>query len=84
MCAAGRRTRSAGAGHVLGKLHCTRTADTGVDYSHPDLVDNLSESSYNAADGSADATDENGHGTLVAGTLGATGAVWGCPGWLAA
>ncbi len=52
--------------------------DTGVDYTHPDLKDNLWENSdgthgYNALNGSRDPFDDNWHGTHVAGTIGAAG-----------
>ncbi|MCL1065960.1 S8 family serine peptidase [Shewanella olleyana] len=68
--------------------------DTGVDYNHPDLVDNMwvnpgeiagngidDDSNgviddihgYNPITGTGDPMDGNGHGTHVAGTIGATG-----------
>lgn len=48
--------------------------DTGIDYNHPDLKANLwSGNGYNAITGSNDPFDDNGHGTHVAGTIGATG-----------
>lgn len=51
--------------------------DTGVDYHHPDLRDNMlrdasgSVVGYDFANGDPDPRDDNGHGTHVAGTLGA-------------
>ena len=46
--------------------------DTGVDYTHEDLADNVEESlGYNIADNSTDVMDVYGHGTRVAGVIGA-------------
>lgn len=45
--------------------------DTGVDFNHPDLVDNI-VSGVNLLDNSLP-MDDNGHGTNVAGVLAATG-----------
>lgn len=48
--------------------------DTGVDISHPDLQSNLLLSNaYNALDGSTNVQDDDGHGTAVAGVIGAVG-----------
>lgn len=48
--------------------------DTGIDYNHPDLKANLwPGKGYNAITGSNDPLDDNGHGTHVAGTIGAAG-----------
>lgn len=57
--------------------------DTGIDYTHPDLVDNLWNNpnaaegtdvhGWNFAENNADIMDYNGHGTHVAGIIGAAG-----------
>lgn len=52
-------------------LACT---DTGADRSQADLVGNLSPHTFNSVENNTDAWDLNGHGTLVAGIVGARGA----------
>jgi len=51
----------------------TRVAvlDTGIDDTHPDLSDNISSDGYNFIDDNKDTMDVHGHGTHVAGTIGA-------------
>lgn len=44
--------------------------DTGIDLSHPDLKDNI-KGGYNAISPTKSANDDNGHGTHVAGIVGA-------------
>ena len=46
--------------------------DTGVAYDHPDLAANV-VAGYDFVDDDSDPRDENGHGTHVAGTIGARG-----------
>lgn len=45
--------------------------DTGVDLSHPDLAANLLTNGYNFGDDNATPQDQMGHGTRVAGIIGA-------------
>lgn len=44
--------------------------DTGIDYTHPELKDHY-KGGFNAITGSNDPKDDDGHGTHVAGTIGA-------------
>ena len=46
--------------------------DSGVDMQHPDLVDRLRDDGRDFVDGDDDPSDENGHGTNVAGIIAAT------------
>jgi len=48
--------------------------DTGVDYNHPDLAGNVDRANgYNFVSDTSDALDDGGHGTHVAGIIGAVG-----------
>ena len=46
--------------------------DSGVDMNHPDLADRLRADGRDFVDGDDDPSDENGHGTNVAGIVAAT------------
>jgi subtilisin family serine protease len=47
--------------------------DTGMEYDHPDLAANVTAPGWDFYAGDPDPRDENGHGTHVAGTIGANG-----------
>jgi subtilisin family serine protease len=47
--------------------------DSGIEYDHPDLVGNVVGPGWDFYSGDSDPRDENGHGTHVAGTIGANG-----------
>jgi subtilisin family serine protease len=47
--------------------------DTGVDYNHRDLAANIASGGYDFVDNDNAPMDPNGHGTHVAGTIGAVG-----------
>lgn len=46
--------------------------DSGIDLNHPDLVAQLRDDGYDFVDDDDDPSDENGHGTNVAGIIAAT------------
>lgn len=47
--------------------------DTGVTFSHPDMVGRFAGTGYDFVNNDSDATDDHGHGTQVAGMIGANG-----------
>lgn len=58
---------------TLGSADVTvAVVDSGVDMQHPDLVDRLRSDGRDFVDGDDDPSDENGHGTNVAGIVAAT------------
>lgn len=57
-------------GTTAGDLVRVGVIDTGIDLIHPDLKDNI-KSGYNAINPLKSANDDNGHGTHVAGIVGA-------------
>lgn len=60
--------------------------DTGVDMLHPDLMNKLVSTGWDFVNGDDDASDDNGHGTFVAGLaaaetdngIGISGVAWNC------
>jgi len=46
--------------------------DSGIDFTHPDLAGRISTNGWNFVDQNADPTDDYGHGTFIAGIIGAT------------
>jgi thermitase len=59
--------------HTTGSSDVTvAIVDSGVDMQHPDLVDRLRQDGRDFVDGDDDPSDENGHGTNVAGIIAAT------------
>lgn len=60
-------------GYTIGSERVTvAVVDSGVDMSHPDLIDRLRDDGRDFVDGDNDPSDENGHGTNVAGVVAAT------------
>ncbi len=53
-----------------GKTVKVAVLDTGIDYNNTDLISNYA-GGYNFVTGTTDPMDDNGHGTHVAGTIGA-------------
>ncbi len=74
-------------GETKGKAEVTiAIVDTGVDMLHPDLKAKIKSSGKDFVNGDDDATDDNGHGTMVAGiaaadtdnNVGIAGVAWNC------
>ncbi|HEU4323368.1 MAG TPA: S8 family serine peptidase [Roseiflexaceae bacterium] len=60
-------------GYTIGSDSVTvAVVDSGVDMTHPDLLDRLRDDGRDFVDGDNDPSDENGHGTNVAGVVAAT------------
>lgn len=60
--------------NITGKGIKIAFLDTGVNYLHPDLVDNfIAQGSYDFVNNDSDPMDDNGHGTHVAGIACGTG-----------
>jgi subtilisin family serine protease len=51
--------------------------DTGIDFGHPDLKDNIVPGSKTFVPGTTDARDMHGHGTHVSGAIAANGRIYG-------
>jgi subtilisin family serine protease len=78
----GTTTSSAAASDGAGAGVTVAVVDTGVDYSHPDLGGGFGAGhkvvgGYDFVNGDADPMDDNGHGTHVAGIIGAKAATPG-------
>lgn len=43
--------------------------DTGIDFTHPDLINNISPHNHTCISGTTDANDDNGHGSYIAGII---------------
>jgi len=60
--------------------------DTGIDFDHPDLQEKIASGGYDFVNSDNDPTDDNGHGTYVAGIIaaktnnreGIAGVSWDC------
>lgn len=74
------RVTNKGASHAISsgsKDVVVGIIDTGIDFEHPDLKNNIVPGSKTFVPGTADAWDFNSHGTHVAGTIGANGRIKG-------
>jgi lantibiotic leader peptide-processing serine protease len=74
------RVTNKGASHALSsgsKDVVVGIIDTGIDFNHPDLKNNIVPGSKTFVPGTTDAWDFNSHGTHVAGTIGANGRIKG-------
>ena len=64
------------AAHNTGSGVKVALIDTGIDYTHPDLI-GVYAGGYNVRAGTTDPMDDNGHGTHCSGILAATGSAKG-------
>ncbi|MGM7700569.1 S8 family serine peptidase [Pseudalkalibacillus sp. Hm43] len=74
------RVTNKGASHALSsgnKDVVVGVIDTGFDFDHPDLKNNIVPGSKTFVPGTVDAWDAHSHGTHVAGTIGANGRIKG-------
>jgi subtilisin family serine protease len=74
------RVTNSGASHAISsgsKDVVVGVIDTGFDFTHPDLVNNIVPGSKTFVPGTTSAWDGNSHGTHVAGTIGANGRIKG-------
>ncbi|WP_261131654.1 S8 family serine peptidase [Bacillus sp. Marseille-Q3570] len=74
------RVTNKGASHAVSsgsKDVVVGVIDTGFDFDHPDLKNNIVPDSKTFVPGTTDAWDFNSHGTHVAGTIGANGRIKG-------
>ncbi|MGE5450617.1 MAG: S8 family peptidase [Acidobacteriota bacterium] len=63
---------------ILGQGVVVALLDTGLNLNNPEFANNRRVmTGYNATNGSSDITDTDGHGTHVAGIVGAPGNSWG-------
>lgn len=59
--------------HSTGADTMVAVLDSGVTFTHPDMVGRFTDNGYDFVNNDSDPTDDNGHGTMVSGLVGATG-----------